>query len=87
VDGLSLAIEETLLTKFDLVGMSCSGSAGSGGPLGPRWAVIADTIAGRTLKFFNCFFKSDLAPFGAFLKGSCQNIITRTHQYILTGKA
>jgi len=68
VDGRTLETEDTLFVKVGREGISAIGSAGSGAPLeGPRVAVIAATIVGRTLKFFNCFFKSDFAAFGAFL--------------------
>jgi hypothetical protein len=63
-----LDIEETLLAKVGREDISATiGSAGSGAFPGPRVAVIAATIVGRTLKFFSCFFKSDFAAFGAFL--------------------
>ena len=63
-----LDTEETLFAKVGRVGISAIiGSAGSGAFPGPRVAVIAATIVGRTLKFFNCFFRSDFAAFGAFL--------------------
>ena len=68
VEGRTLDIEDTLFEKVGREGISAiSGSAGSAAFPGPRWAVIAATIAGRTLKFFSCFFKSDFAAFGAFL--------------------
>jgi hypothetical protein len=69
VDGLTLDTDETLFEKVGRVGASMnSGSACcSGGPPEPRWAVIAATMVGRTLKFFNCFLRSDFAALGAFL--------------------
>jgi hypothetical protein len=68
VEGLTLDIEEALFAKVGREGTSATmDSTGSGAFPGPRVAVMAATIVGRTLKFFNCFFKSDFAAFGAFL--------------------
>ena len=36
--------------------------------VGTNSLTIACSIAGLTLKFFNCLFRSDFAAFGAFLK-------------------
>jgi hypothetical protein len=70
VVGRSLACDETLAVRL---GRTCIADAGRDS--GSAFAVggfnsfmIADSIAGRTLKFFSCFFRSDFAAFGASLE-------------------
>ncbi len=70
VVGLSLIRDEVLAARL---GRTCIADAGrdSGSVLAPggfNSFTIADSIAGRTLKFFSCFFRSDFAAFGASLQ-------------------
>jgi hypothetical protein len=71
--GLSLDMDETLAAKAGRTRGAESGLT-SGSILvvvpavGANSLTIADSIAGRTLKFLSCFLRSDLAAFGAFLK-------------------
>jgi hypothetical protein len=44
-----------------------SGAVSERAPVGARAFTMACSMAGRTLKFFSCFFKSDFAAPGAFL--------------------
>lgn len=68
--GRSLAIDETLAEKLGLDESADSGRDSNSlftPPVGANSFTIACSMAGRTLKFFNCFFKSDFAALGASL--------------------
>ncbi|KAK5633052.1 hypothetical protein RRF57_008766 [Xylaria bambusicola] len=69
VTGLSLRDEE-LAATFGRTSMADPGrdSGSAFIPGGFNSFTIADSMAGRTLKFFNCLFRSDFAVFGASLK-------------------
>lgn len=76
VTGRSLPSEDTLAASVRLDWDGCEDCDDSSGKsdcevgaeeVGASSLTIACSMAGRTLKFFNCLFKSDLAAFGAVL--------------------
>lgn len=72
VIGRSWDTEDTLAERVGRGGGGAGASAGvSGRPdVGASSLTIADSMAGRTLKFLSCLLRSDLAALGALLIGS-----------------
>jgi len=74
VMGRSLEREVTLVVRPGRGGggvssgaSDCDGAAEDVTDDGTSSLTMACSIAGRTLKFFSCLLRSDLAAFGAFL--------------------